>query len=75
MDIGKKLRDRRKDLGLTQKAVAGELSISNSYLCDIERGRVQPSLKIFMKLSRVLLIEDINIFLIESYVKTETEKS
>ncbi|WP_312654382.1 helix-turn-helix transcriptional regulator [Proteiniclasticum sp.] len=44
----------RKRRGLTQKKLSKLLGISNTYLCDIERSRTKPSIKILMKIVSVL---------------------
>ncbi len=53
-DYGKRLRDARKKLGLTQEMVAEQLETSPSYLSDIERGVKSPSLSTFVRLLEIL---------------------
>jgi transcriptional regulator with XRE-family HTH domain len=38
-ESGKQLRALRKEFGINQKAMAMELGVTNSYLCEIEQGR------------------------------------
>jgi len=44
LNIGARLRDLRIQRGLTQREFAVQAGISNSYLCDIERGRTDPTI-------------------------------
>lgn len=39
MQIGTALADARKAAGISQRALAGQLRISPSYLCDLEMGK------------------------------------
>lgn len=49
-----KVKDLRKELGLTQEEFANRLGISRSYYCDIERGRLKgTNVKIISKLSDI----------------------
>lgn len=49
-----KVKEVRKELGLTQEEMAKKLNISRSYLGDIERGRLKgTNVKIISKLSDV----------------------
>ena len=57
MNVGKKIKEERLKLGLTQKEVAERSGISTSYICDIEVGRTNPSLKTLEKISRALEID------------------
>ena len=44
MTVGEKIRRRRKELGLTQREVAGE-TVTRNLICRIEAGECQPSLE------------------------------
>ncbi len=49
------IRSTRKDLGISQRALADAAGLSRSYLCDIERGRgLQPSVATLDKLAEAL---------------------
>ncbi|MEJ7837836.1 MAG: helix-turn-helix transcriptional regulator [Thermomicrobiales bacterium] len=53
--LGEWVRDTRKDLGISQRALADSAGLSRSYLCDIERGRgTQPSVTTLDKLADAL---------------------
>ncbi len=55
-ELGKKIREARKNAGLTQEALAEKADIGVMYLGEIERGIKMPSMRIFIK-----LIETLNI--------------
>jgi transcriptional regulator with XRE-family HTH domain len=49
------IRQTRKELGVSQRALADAAGLSRSYLCDIERGRgTQPSVTTLDKLAEAL---------------------
>jgi transcriptional regulator with XRE-family HTH domain len=53
--IGEWIRATRKELGISQRALADSAGLSRSYLCDIERGRgTQPSVQTMDKLAEAL---------------------
>lgn len=52
--LGEKLRLAREDRGMTLREVASSSGISVTYLSEIERGNVYPTLLVLKKLSRVL---------------------
>ncbi|MEW6229017.1 MAG: helix-turn-helix transcriptional regulator [Bacillota bacterium] len=52
--LGEKLRLAREARGMTLREVAGDAGISASYLSEIERGNVYPTLSVLKRLSRVL---------------------
>ncbi len=51
--IGSRLKEIRKILRLNQMEIADELHVSNTYISDIETGKVNPSHTFFFKLSFV----------------------
>lgn len=55
--IGANLRDRRKELGITQPHLAEIAGISVNTLYKLERGESNPSLEILNKLAEVLGME------------------
>jgi len=71
LKIGTKIKEIRLQKNIKQIDLARMAEISNSYLSDIEKGRTEPSLKTLIKIAQALNIKDINIFLPNSYVKTE----
>ena len=53
IDIGGKLRDKRMQSGLTQLELAKKVGISESYICQIENGKMV-SIKKLEQLAKVL---------------------
>ena len=53
------IRERREQLGISQKDLAEKAGISQSFLCDIEQGRCKPSIDTAVKLAQVLDVSDI----------------
>ena len=60
LNIAYLLKKSREKSGKTQRQVAKEASVSRTYYSDIEQGRYNPSLKLFIKLAAILDI-DMNI--------------
>ena len=56
------IKDRREQLGISQKELAEKVGISQSFLCDIEQGRSKPSIDVAIKLAKVLKVKDIKFF-------------
>lgn len=52
--IGRKIKNRRKALGITQEAVAGILDVNASHICNIECGRAHPSLTALVQIANIL---------------------
>lgn len=57
MNVGERIKELRIKHGLTQKQLAEKAEISNSYLCDIEVGRTNPSLKTLEKICKAFKID------------------
>lgn len=53
INLSKKLREKRNDKGLTQKELAGKIGVSESYICQIENGKMI-SIKRLDKLAKAL---------------------
>ena len=56
------IREKREELGLSQKELAEKSGITQSFLCDIEQGRSKPSIDEAIKLAKVLKVKDIKFF-------------
>jgi transcriptional regulator with XRE-family HTH domain len=54
--FGKKIKNAREDIDLTQFALAEKVGISQNFLGDIERGLKLPSIDTLIKISNVLKI-------------------
>ena len=52
--IGKKIKDRRKSLGITQEFIANQLEVNPSHISNIECGRANPSLSALVKIANIL---------------------
>ena len=56
------IRERREQLGISQKELADRCGIAQSTLCDYEQGRSKPSLPVAVKIAQVLNVESIKFF-------------
>ena len=56
------IKERREQLGISQKELAEKADISQSFLCDIEQGRSKPSIDTAVRLADALGISDIKFF-------------
>ena len=56
------IKERREQLGISQKELAKRAKISQSFLCDIEQGRCKPSIDTAIKIAQVLNVADIKFF-------------
>ena len=45
------IKERREELGISQKELAKNVGITQSFLCDIEQGRRKPSMEIGAKIA------------------------
>lgn len=54
MNLGTKIKDRRKQLGITQRALSKLISMDNSQLSKIEQGKLQPTINKILELSSIL---------------------
>ncbi|MBN1444477.1 MAG: helix-turn-helix transcriptional regulator [Candidatus Omnitrophica bacterium] len=52
--LGKKIREMRKERGLTQEELAWKSGISLNFMGQIERGHKKPSIKTLKKISETL---------------------
>ncbi len=55
--LGDTIKDRRKELGITQAHLAELAGVSTNTLYKIERGQANPSLHVLNKLTEVLGME------------------
>ena len=56
------IKERRKQLGMSQGELAEKCGITQSAMCDIEKGRNNPKFTTLMKIADVLGFKDINDF-------------
>ena len=59
------IKEKREQLGISQKELAERAKISQSFLCDIEQGRCKPSIDTAIKIAQVLDVADIKFFVNE----------
>ena len=60
-NIGDNIELYRDTARIKQRRIAFDIDISNTFLCDIEKGRVYPSLKTLMKIADYLNINIANL--------------
>ena len=53
-EIGLKIKERRKNVGLTQEYIANILDVNPSHISNIEGGRAHPSLTSLVKIANIL---------------------
>ncbi len=56
LEMGKRISERRKNLGVKQNTFAKEIGISPNYLSGIERGKETPSLEVFVAICNALKV-------------------
>ena len=52
--IGKKIKERRLSLNITQEYIANKLDVNASHISNIKCGRANPSLTILIKIANIL---------------------
>lgn len=57
MQIGEQIRFKRNEQHLSQKQLAEKAGISATYLCDIEKGRCDGSIKALQSISNSLGVQ------------------
>lgn len=70
--IGKAIKDRRKEMRLTQAKLAEELGIEARYLQKIENGKNLPSINLFYRMLHVMNLSADAIFFAQSGMPSET---
>lgn len=56
-DLGLLIRDRRKELGLGQAALAAQVGVSRQWIIGVEKGRPRAEIGLVLRTLRVLRIE------------------
>jgi DNA-binding XRE family transcriptional regulator len=62
LELGKKVQKLRKNLDLSQEALAEALRISRTHMGHIEQGRKSPSMELLEKIARVLKVKVKDLF-------------
>jgi len=52
--IGEKIRDSRKEKGMTVKDLAEQAAVTTGYISQIERNQIEPSLSVLKRISKIL---------------------
>ncbi|TAJ72107.1 MAG: XRE family transcriptional regulator [Phenylobacterium sp.] len=60
-DFGRNVRRRRKELGLTQEALADAVELAPTYVGQLERGLRNPTLAIVERFAKVLRVEALDL--------------
>lgn len=63
MSVRHMIKQRRHKLELSLREVGEKTGLSTSYICDLEKGRVSPSLSSYIKLCRALDVKDLGYYL------------
>lgn len=71
--ISNKIRDWRKELSITQEALADAVGVSRQSIISLESGRCMPSVQLAMAISRVLNMSLEKIFVIDNENKNNQE--
>ena len=71
--IGTTIKEKRNDLGYTQESLAEEIGRTPSYIGQIERGEVSPSVETLATITQLLAI-DANLYFCDNYDKDFEKK-
>lgn len=72
--IGKKIRERRKFIGVTQEYIANHLDVNPSHISNIECGRANPSLAALIAIANLLQCS-VDYFISSEYTYQTAEKN
>lgn len=65
MNLGEKIREKRKRMDMTQKALSERSGVSVTFISDIEKGRTSPSIATMLKICEALDLPAYMLFLDE----------
>lgn len=57
LTLGKNIRKYRIKNNMSQVQLASKLVVANSFICDIEKGRSTPSMKLLKRIAEILEVE------------------
>lgn len=63
MELGEKIKERRSELSLSLRELAGQADLTASYISQIERGISEPSIESLRKISKALNVPTFYFFL------------
>lgn len=69
MSLGVKVRELRKNLGLTQQKLADEVGVPRPYISRLERGRFKkPSADLMLRVAKALKVKVFELFEAAGYI-------
>jgi transcriptional regulator with XRE-family HTH domain len=75
MELGKRIRELREEIGFTQGQVAGEAAVSQGYLSQLENGDVRnPSAAVILRLAQAIHVDPDDLFEAAGYPTVRTLK-
>ena len=75
MELGKKIRELRAEVGFTQGQLAGQAAVSQGYLSQLENGDVRnPSAAVILRLAQAIHVDADDLFEAAGYPTVRTLK-
>ncbi|KPK21940.1 MAG: hypothetical protein AMJ76_01385 [Dehalococcoidia bacterium SM23_28_1] len=75
MELGKKIRELREEVGFTQGQLAGQAAVSQGYLSQLENGDVRnPSAAVILRLAQAIHVDADDLFEAAGYPTVRTLK-
>ncbi len=75
MELGKRIRELRSEIGFTQGELAGQASVSQGYLSQLENGDVRnPSAAVILRLAQAVHVDADELFEAAGYPTVRTLK-
>ncbi len=75
MELGKKIREIREEIGFTQGQLAGQAAVSQGYLSQLEHGDVKnPSAAVILRLAQAIHVDPDELFEAAGYPTVRTLK-
>ena len=73
MELGKKIRELREEIGFTQGQLAGQAAVSQGYLSQLENGDVRnPSAAVILRLAQAIHVDADDLFEAAGYPTVRT---
>ncbi len=75
MELGKRIRELREEIGFTQGQLAGEAAVSQGYLSQLENGDVRnPSAAVILRVAQAIHVDADDLFEAAGYPTVRTLK-